>query len=504
MLRARWLAKRFALRGVLFGIILTSWLQGPVRALAEDITPQDKCPGKNRALVLSGGGVRGAFQVGAVWYLVTQLQCGFKHFAGISAGGLHSSLLAQASDMTELRQFVGVLRQEWLSIRSTDDVYRRRLLQYIFGDEVGGFIQIGLGAESFYTLGPLTERVVKRIDLKRLRKTDNLTTGTVSLQDGKYHRHSAQSVQQEHLLATASIPVVFPPQNGRIQIPITIKALKADEMEIETTERLSVGIEYHLQFNEFSMTCKVKESRKEVDSHLSGATVRILSWEQGSFERAKDTPVPVSGIISFRHQMVDGGLRRMTPIVDVLSEHMRSSYPDYGFDKIYVVLTSPLGTPLPPKMEQFTSGFQILKRSLEILPDAIYNMDFDLAYQIKLGYKLNNDLLDYVQRVQTWREGMREAVDLDRFRAAEDELRSKGIVFPQDPREDGEFRVKPVDFIVIQPPDEIFDSPLEFDRKKIRRAMKAGCEAAWDGTRPEGPARPEWPPRDVCQNVITE
>jgi len=50
---------------------------------------QDPChTADRRALILSGGGVKGAFEAGAVYHLVVLRGCDFQDFAGISVGAL--------------------------------------------------------------------------------------------------------------------------------------------------------------------------------------------------------------------------------------------------------------------------------------------------------------------------------------------------------------------------------------------------------------------------------
>jgi hypothetical protein len=49
----------------------------------------DYCdPGKRRALVLSGGGLKGAFQAGATYHLIVHRHCDFHEIAGVSVGSL--------------------------------------------------------------------------------------------------------------------------------------------------------------------------------------------------------------------------------------------------------------------------------------------------------------------------------------------------------------------------------------------------------------------------------
>src|SRR5215469_14823838 len=68
-----------------------------VLAIAIATNAQNPCVnGDYRALILSGGGLKGAFEAGAVYHLVVQRGCDFHDFAGISVGALNAAVLAQA------------------------------------------------------------------------------------------------------------------------------------------------------------------------------------------------------------------------------------------------------------------------------------------------------------------------------------------------------------------------------------------------------------------------
>src|SRR2546425_9394207 len=55
----------------------------------------------DRALVLSGGGAKGAFEAGAVYHLVVHRGCDFTDLSGVSAGALNAAFLAQAPSRSQ-------------------------------------------------------------------------------------------------------------------------------------------------------------------------------------------------------------------------------------------------------------------------------------------------------------------------------------------------------------------------------------------------------------------
>jgi predicted acylesterase/phospholipase RssA len=60
-------------------------------------TAQTPCQaGVPRALVLSGGGSKGAFEAGAMYHLIVHRGCDFVDIAGVSVGGLNASYVGAA------------------------------------------------------------------------------------------------------------------------------------------------------------------------------------------------------------------------------------------------------------------------------------------------------------------------------------------------------------------------------------------------------------------------
>src|SRR5256885_486928 len=82
-----------------------------------------------RALVVSGGGAKGSWQVGACQHLIVERGLWFDVIAGVSAGAVNAATLAQARDQDELAAEVEHLRSVWLGLRGSHDIYRRRRLR---------------------------------------------------------------------------------------------------------------------------------------------------------------------------------------------------------------------------------------------------------------------------------------------------------------------------------------------------------------------------------------
>jgi NTE family protein len=84
----------------------------------------------NRALVMSGGGSKGAFELGAVDYLVNERGLDFQVIAGVSTGSLNATMLAQGTGLDGLRDQLEQLKEIWYSsprpVSTTRNLYGRR------------------------------------------------------------------------------------------------------------------------------------------------------------------------------------------------------------------------------------------------------------------------------------------------------------------------------------------------------------------------------------------
>ncbi len=160
-----------------------------------------------RALVLGGGGARGAFQVGMLEELIVQQKLDFQIIRGVSVGALNAAFLAQAStagnSQEALAEKVQELKEIWLTeISGNKSVFKRRL----------GYLGVVLGKNSLYSLEPLRNLIERRLSLEALRTSGrNFAVGTCSLVSGRYAEWRPDHPRfVDKLVASASIPVVFP------------------------------------------------------------------------------------------------------------------------------------------------------------------------------------------------------------------------------------------------------------------------------------------------------
>ncbi len=160
-----------------------------------------------RALVLSGGGCLGAFEVGAIDYLVRKRGMDFDVFLGTSVGALNVSFLGQAGNFQELLHYAAKLKDFWLAITGDDQIYRKSIL--------GG---LGLLFRDYlYKPIGLEKIIAQQIDFKRLcgnpAKVVKITAVAVETGELLYADNRRQELWADfpkYILASASMPLLFP------------------------------------------------------------------------------------------------------------------------------------------------------------------------------------------------------------------------------------------------------------------------------------------------------
>ena len=88
--------------------------------------PMPAPPSGEKALVLSGGGSKGIFQVGALEYLLKEKKEHFRIICGVSSGALNAVAVAQGLDHCE------ELKEMWIRQAETGlDIIQERFTFYI-------------------------------------------------------------------------------------------------------------------------------------------------------------------------------------------------------------------------------------------------------------------------------------------------------------------------------------------------------------------------------------
>mgnify|MGYP000247648686 CR=1 FL=1 len=149
---------------------------------------------KKTALVLSGGGAKGAFQVGAEKYAREVKGYHWDIIAGVSVGALNGAMLAMGK--------YAKLFEIWNTI-SNDQVY------------TGGFniwqtIRLLFGAKSFYGNEPLQRKLAEEFDPALIRS--DLRVGAVSLITGEYVEFRSYDPDlPKAIIASTVMPIIWTP-----------------------------------------------------------------------------------------------------------------------------------------------------------------------------------------------------------------------------------------------------------------------------------------------------
>ncbi|MCA9533201.1 MAG: patatin-like phospholipase family protein [Myxococcales bacterium] len=154
-----------------------------------------------RALVLSSGGSRGQFHVGAVRHLMGDLGQHYDIFAGVSVGALIAGFLAQYPQGEEQAAAEGLT--ELFTPLSNKHIYR----PWRMG------LMSGFWKSSLYDATPLRELLRTAVDVERVRANGKqLLFGATSLTTGAYRLFSQEDEPFHDLLyASAAFPVAFDP-----------------------------------------------------------------------------------------------------------------------------------------------------------------------------------------------------------------------------------------------------------------------------------------------------
>lgn len=196
-----------------------------------------------KALVLSGGGSKGAFQVGVLRYLVDNEHVEYDIYAGSSVGALNGSQCACGP----LSETLESLEDVWLNqVKGNQSIWRHHLWYYILigisiisAFTIGGFLSFIFNApkwltilfgvlavasvyipyfslnhtHSIYTTDPLRKLIERNLDLDKLRSNGKLLrVGAVSFTTGEY-RSATEKADNiiDWIMASSSFPVFFPP-----------------------------------------------------------------------------------------------------------------------------------------------------------------------------------------------------------------------------------------------------------------------------------------------------
>ena len=153
-----------------------------------------------RALVLSGGGAKGAFTAGVVKYLMVELGLHFDIVVGTSTGALIAPLVA-TQDIANLIHFYENVEDRDILTDRPD------LLAFLFSDALNDTKPLERLIKKFFGDRRRYERLLQS-STEIFVTVVNMQTGEIGY--GNQHRDS-KPVLLKKILASASVPVMMPP-----------------------------------------------------------------------------------------------------------------------------------------------------------------------------------------------------------------------------------------------------------------------------------------------------
>ncbi|MEE4114412.1 MAG: patatin-like phospholipase family protein, partial [Desulfobacteraceae bacterium] len=149
-----------------------------------------------RALILSGGGARGAFQVG-VWKYLREIKWIPDLICGTSIGAINAAAIGSG-----------------MSVERLADLWRTRNRAEIYRFKAGRFLRSALGRKPLKSLldgAPLRAMLTRNLDIEALRQSPmEVIISAVHLATGRLHLYNQAVIEIDHLMASSAMPILFP------------------------------------------------------------------------------------------------------------------------------------------------------------------------------------------------------------------------------------------------------------------------------------------------------
>lgn len=186
-----------------------------------------------RALVLSGGGANGAFEVGALSHILGVRKVHYDLIAGVSVGALNGAFLAQYPNGEEVRAAAG-LEAMWDQIKGDGSIFKKWYLG-LLPAPVPFFFK---WKPSVYNTEPVRKLVRKHLSPNlMLASGKTFVCGAIAWSDTSEYRLWDQTSEDivEAVLASSSFPVFFE--------PIRIRGVQYTDGGLRDTTPIKAAIE---------------------------------------------------------------------------------------------------------------------------------------------------------------------------------------------------------------------------------------------------------------------
>lgn len=149
-----------------------------------------------KALILTGGGARGAFHIG-VWKYLQEREWTPDLICGTSVGAINAAAIGAGMSVKHLNQI-------WTTY-NRPMIYRFKLLKFL----ASALLRKPLRPLS--DTGPLREMIAKNLDLSALRQSPiDIIITAVNLLNGRLYLFNQHEINFDHLMASSAMPIIFP------------------------------------------------------------------------------------------------------------------------------------------------------------------------------------------------------------------------------------------------------------------------------------------------------
>ncbi len=149
-----------------------------------------------RALILSGGGARGAFQVG-VWKYLREINWTPDLICGTSIGAINAAAIGSGMPVDRLADL-------WRT-HNRSEIYRLKTLHFIKS------ALRGKPLKSVLDTTPLRSMLIRHLNMRALRQSPiEIIISAVHLATGRLHLYNQAVIEIDHLMASSAMPILFP------------------------------------------------------------------------------------------------------------------------------------------------------------------------------------------------------------------------------------------------------------------------------------------------------
>lgn len=149
-----------------------------------------------RALILSGGGARGAFQVG-VWKYLREINWTPDLICGTSIGAVNAAAIGSGMSVERLIDI-------WKT-HNRSEIYRLKALHFLKSTLRGKPLK------SVLDTAPMRAMLTRHLNLEALRRSPiEIIISAVHLATGRLHLYNQDVIEIDHLMASSAMPILFP------------------------------------------------------------------------------------------------------------------------------------------------------------------------------------------------------------------------------------------------------------------------------------------------------